>query len=58
MTGVMEIISRGVFGIASAVLMLIALALSVYSASLIVTAMRGPVERRRPRAARAPSAMW
>jgi hypothetical protein len=41
MTGVMEIISRGVFGIASAVLMLIALALSAYSASLIVTAMTG-----------------
>ena len=38
MTNVMEFVSRGVFGIASAVLMLIALALSVYSASLIVTA--------------------
>src|SRR3954465_9891118 len=42
MTGVMEFISRGVFGIASVVLMLIALALSVYSAGLIVTALRGP----------------
>jgi hypothetical protein len=38
MTNVMEFVSRGVFGIASVVLMLIALALSVYSASLIVTA--------------------
>jgi hypothetical protein len=42
MMGVMEIISRGVFGIASAVLMLIALALSIYSAGLIVMALRGP----------------
>lgn len=38
MTNVMEFVSRGVFGLASAVLMLIALALSVYSASLIFTA--------------------
>ena len=38
MTNVMEFVSRGVFGIASAVLMLIALALSFYSASLIVSA--------------------
>src|SRR5882724_8826432 len=38
MTNVMEFVSRGVFGIASAVLMLIALALSIYSASLIVAA--------------------
>jgi len=42
MTGVMEFISRGVFGIASVVLMLIALALSVYSAGLILVALRGP----------------
>ena len=42
MTGIMEFISRGVFGLASAVLMLIALALSVYSAALILTALRGP----------------
>jgi predicted lysophospholipase L1 biosynthesis ABC-type transport system permease subunit len=39
MTNVMEFVSRGVFGIASAVLMLIALALSFYSASLIVSAL-------------------
>ena len=37
MANVMEIVSRCVFGLASAVLMLIALALSIYSASLIVT---------------------
>jgi len=36
---VMELISRAVFGLASLVLMLIALALSVYSAYLIVTAL-------------------
>ena len=42
MSGIMEFISRGVFGIASAVLMLIALALSIYSAGLIVVALRGP----------------
>ena len=42
MTGIMEFVSRGVFGIASAVLMLIALALSVYSGGLIVAALRGP----------------
>jgi hypothetical protein len=39
MTRAMELISRGVFGLASLVLMLIALALSIYSASLIVTAL-------------------
>jgi len=38
----MDYISRGVFGLASVVLMLIALALSVYSAGLIVVALRGP----------------
>jgi hypothetical protein len=38
MTNVMELVSRGVFGLASAVLMLIAVALSVYSGSQIVTA--------------------
>lgn len=37
--GVMEIISRVVFGLASLVLMLIALALSIYSAGLIVSAI-------------------
>ena len=42
MSGIMEFISRGVFGIASAVLMLIALALSVYSGGLILAALRGP----------------
>ena len=42
MTGIMELISRCVFGIASAVLMLIALALSVYSGGLILAALRGP----------------
>jgi hypothetical protein len=36
----MEFVSRGVFGIASLVLMLIALALSFYSASLIVSALQ------------------
>ncbi len=41
-TNVMEIVTRFVFGIASAVLMLIALALSIYSAGLIVQALRGP----------------
>jgi hypothetical protein len=40
MTNVMEFVSRGVFGIASLVLMLIALALSFYSASLIVSALQ------------------
>ena len=39
MTNMMEIVSRGVFGLASLVLMLIALALSLYSASLIVAAL-------------------
>ena len=39
MANVMEFVSRGVFGIASVVLMLIALALSFYSASLIVSAL-------------------
>lgn len=42
MTNAMEYISRGVFGLASGVLMLIALALSVYSAGLIVVALKGP----------------
>jgi hypothetical protein len=42
MTNAMDYISRGVFGLASVVLMLIALALSVYSAGLIVVALRGP----------------
>lgn len=42
MTSAMELISRGVFGIASAVLMLIALALSIYSGGLIFIALRGP----------------
>lgn len=36
---IMDLISRGVFGLASLVLMLIALALSVYSAGLIFTAL-------------------
>lgn len=38
----MDLVSRTVFGLASAVLMLIALALSLYSAGLIVMALRGP----------------
>ena len=42
MTNVMDYISRGVFGLASVVLMLIALALSVYSAGLIAVALAGP----------------
>jgi hypothetical protein len=42
MTTAMEYISRGVFGLASIVLMLIALALSIYSAGLIAVALRGP----------------
>ena len=42
MTHVMDLVSRGVFGLASAVLMLIALALSIYSAFLIVNALGGP----------------
>ena len=42
MAHIMEFISRGVFGIASVVLMLIALALSFYSAALIVGALSGP----------------
>jgi hypothetical protein len=41
MSNIMDYISRGVFGLASAVLMLIALALSIYSAGLIVTALAG-----------------
>ena len=41
MSGIMGFISRSVFGIASVVLMLIALALSVYSAGLIVAAPAG-----------------
>lgn len=42
MTHAMELVSRAVFGVASAVLMLIALALSLYSATLILFALRGP----------------
>jgi len=42
MTVVMEVISRSVFGLASVVLMLIALALSIYSGGLIYAALRGP----------------
>jgi hypothetical protein len=41
MTAVMDFISRGVFALASVVLMLIALALSIYSAGLIVVALSG-----------------
>lgn len=41
MDNVMDLISRGMFGLASLVLMLIAIALSVYSASLIVATMGG-----------------
>jgi hypothetical protein len=42
MAGLMDYVSRGVFGIASVVLMLIALALSFYGAGLIITALHGP----------------
>src|SRR4051812_10419168 len=42
MTTIMDYVSRGVFGLASIVLMLIALALSVYSAGLIFTSVAGP----------------
>ena|ERR1051325_4704719 len=42
MSHVMDYISRGVFGLASVVLMLIALALSIYSAGLIVISLAGP----------------
>jgi hypothetical protein len=42
MTYAMELVSRAVFGLASLVLMLIALALSIYSAGLIAAALRGP----------------
>jgi hypothetical protein len=42
MTQAMELVSRAVFGLASVVLMLIALALSIYSAGLIAVALRGP----------------
>lgn len=38
-TGVMDVISRAVFGLASLVLMLIALSLSLYSAGLIIAAL-------------------
>lgn len=41
MTKVMDYISRAVFGLASVVLMLIALALSIYSAGRIVTGLAG-----------------
>lgn len=40
--GLVDYISRGVFGIAGIVLMLIALALSAYSAAKIIDALRGP----------------
>jgi len=42
MTQAMELVSRAVFGLASVVLMLIALALSIYSAGLIGAALYGP----------------
>src|SRR5262245_21366388 len=42
MTQAMDYISRGVFGLASAVLMLIELALSIYSSGLIVISLKGP----------------
>jgi hypothetical protein len=42
MTSLMDFVSRAVFGIASAVLMLIALALSLYSAALTMGALAGP----------------
>jgi uncharacterized protein YebE (UPF0316 family) len=42
MANIMDYVSRGVFGLASIVLMLIALALSVYSAGLIFTCLAGP----------------
>jgi hypothetical protein len=42
MTSAMDYISRCVFGIASIVLMLIALALSIYSAGIIALALAGP----------------
>jgi hypothetical protein len=42
MTQAMELVSRAVFGLASVVLMLIALALSIYSAGLIGIALYGP----------------
>jgi hypothetical protein len=42
MTHAIELVSRTVFGLASAVLMLIALALSIYSAGLIGFALSGP----------------
>ena len=42
MTTAMDYISRAVFGLASIVLMLVALALSIYSAGLIAIALRGP----------------
>jgi len=41
MTKLMDYIARGVFGLASVVLMLIALALSIYSAGLIIIALGG-----------------
>jgi len=45
MTNIMDYISRGVFGLASIVLMLIALALSIYSAGLIITSLMGAWSR-------------
>ncbi len=38
----MDLVSRAVFGLAAAVLMLIALALGIYSATLTIAALRGP----------------
>jgi hypothetical protein len=42
MENIMDYISRGVFGLASIVLMLVALALSVYSAGLIIFSLAKP----------------
>jgi hypothetical protein len=42
MTSVMELVSRVMFAVASAVLMLIALALSIYSGYLLLQAFRAP----------------
>ena len=44
MFNAMEYVTRGVFGLASVVPMLIALALSLYSGGLIVNALRGSWE--------------
>ena len=58
MTHVMELVSRAVFGLASAVLMLIALALSIYSAVLIVDCAARAVGRGGRRHCSSRSAMW